>query len=169
MFGIHCQIARNMHWSVHNHQPQRTHTYAGTSLYSNVLFVSYDGFTPRQFTAFNRYILSSSVSAPNPCGSVLKWLPWIRIRIVNTDPDPGQSKWCPKRKQNLRFQVIKSNDHFAEGLMVFTRGWESSINVFFKAISNRNFFLYILKKYSYILAIKKPGSESGSGAGSILI
>jgi len=82
-----------------------------------------------------------SVSDPDPCGSVpvLKWLLWIgnRIRIGNTDPDSGQSKWCPKREKNLRFQVKKSNDHFAEGLMVFTqrffvftRGWESSINVF---------------------------------------
>ena len=40
---------------------------------------------------------------PDPCGSVLEWLPWIqiRIRIGNTDPDPGQSKWCPKRGKNL--------------------------------------------------------------------
>jgi len=44
-----------------------------------------------------------SVSDPDPCGSVLKWLPWIRIRIGNTDPDPdpGQSIWCPKREKNL--------------------------------------------------------------------
>jgi len=34
---------------------------------------------------------------PDPCGCVLKWLPWIWIPIGNTDPDPGQSKWCPKR------------------------------------------------------------------------
>jgi len=27
-----------------------------------------------------------------------------------------------KKKKNLRFQVKKSNNHFAEGLMVFTRG-----------------------------------------------
>jgi len=49
----------------------------------------------------------ASVSDPDPCGSVLIWLPWIRIRIGNTDPDPdpGQSKWCPKREQSLRFQV----------------------------------------------------------------
>jgi len=42
-----------------------------------------------------------SVSDPDPCGSVLKWLPWIRIRIGNTDLDQGQSKWCPKRGKNL--------------------------------------------------------------------
>jgi len=41
----------------------------------------------------------TSVSDPDPCGSVLKWPPWIRILIGNTDPDPGQSKWCPKRKK----------------------------------------------------------------------
>jgi len=36
----------------------------------------------------------TSVSDPGPWGSVLKWLPRIqnRIRIENTDPDPGQSK-----------------------------------------------------------------------------
>ena len=28
----------------------------------------------------------------DPCGSILKWLPWIRISIGNTDPDQGQSK-----------------------------------------------------------------------------
>jgi len=44
---------------------------------------------------------------PDPCGSVLKRLPWIRIRIGNTDldPYPGQSKWCPIRKKNLRLQA----------------------------------------------------------------
>jgi len=37
---------------------------------------------------------SPSVSDPDPdpCGSVLKRLPWLRIRIGNADPDPGQSK-----------------------------------------------------------------------------
>ena len=30
-----------------------------------------------------------------------------------------------KKEQNLRFQVKKSNDHFAEGLMVFTWALES--------------------------------------------
>jgi len=50
------------------------------------------------------------VSDPDPCGSVLKWLPWIRIRIRiwNTDPDPGRSKWCQKRKKILRFQVKRA-------------------------------------------------------------
>jgi len=42
--------------------------------------------------------LSCSVTDPDPCGSVLKWFPWIRIRNGNTDADPGQSKWCPKRR-----------------------------------------------------------------------
>jgi len=49
----------------------------------------------------------TSVSDPDPCGSVLKWLPWIRIRIcignTDPDPDPGQSKWSPTRKIKLRF------------------------------------------------------------------
>jgi len=61
-----------------------------------------------------------SVSDPDQCGSVLKWLPWIRIRNGNTDPDPGQSKWFSIRGKNLLFQVKKSIDHFAEGLMVLT-------------------------------------------------
>jgi hypothetical protein len=37
----------------------------------------------------------TSVSDPNPCGSALKWLPWIQIRIqgaisirIHMDPDP---------------------------------------------------------------------------------
>jgi len=42
------------------------------------------------------WVLKTSVLDPGPCGSVLKWLPWIRIRIGNTDPDPGQSEWCPE-------------------------------------------------------------------------
>jgi len=42
----------------------------------------------------------------DPCGSLLKWLPWIRIHNGNTDPDPdpGQSKWRQKSKTNPRFQ-----------------------------------------------------------------
>jgi len=55
---------------------------------------------------------------------------WIRIemapldldliRNMDPDPDPGQSNWCPEREKNLRFQVKKSIDNFAEGLMVLT-------------------------------------------------
>jgi len=52
--------------------------------------------------------LKTSVADPDPCVSVLKWLPWIRVRIGNTDPDPGQSKWRPKRENNQRFQLEKS-------------------------------------------------------------
>jgi len=37
-----------------------------------------------------------SVSDPDPCGALMKWHPWIRIRIGYKDPDPGQSKLCPK-------------------------------------------------------------------------
>jgi len=47
---------------------------------------------------------------------------WIHIEMapLNKDPDPEQSKWCPKRNKKLRFQVKKSIDHFVEGLMGFT-------------------------------------------------
>ena len=45
---------------------------------------------------------------------------WIRIEMAPQDPDPGQSKWCKKREQNLRFQVKESIDHFVEGLMILT-------------------------------------------------
>jgi len=52
----------------------------------------------------NTFCLICSVSHPDPdpCVSVLKWLPWTRIRIGNTDrdPNPGQSKWCLKRKKS---------------------------------------------------------------------
>jgi len=75
-----------------------------------------------------------SVSDPDPdlCGSVLKWLPWkrIRIRIGKTGPDPGQSKWCQKRGKNRWFQVKKSINHFAKGLMILTWTWKSSIDVY---------------------------------------
>jgi len=64
-------------------------------------------------------LCETSVSDRDLCGSVLKWPPRIQIRIGNTDPDPGQSKWCSKREKNLRFQVKKSIDHFAEGMMDF--------------------------------------------------
>jgi len=49
--------------------------------------------------AFLVFIIVSDLDA-DPCGSVLKWLPWIRIRIGNANPDPGQSKWCPKGKKS---------------------------------------------------------------------
>jgi len=51
----------------------------------------------------------------------------IRIQL---DPDTDPQHW---------FQVIKSFDHFSEGLMVLTWAWESSINVF-KAIREINNF-----------------------------
>jgi len=35
-------------------------------------------------------ITVARLSGPDPCGSVLKWLPWIRILIGNTDPDPDE-------------------------------------------------------------------------------
>jgi len=62
----------------------------------------------------------SCVSDPDPCGSVLKWLPWIRIRIGKRDPNPGKSNWFPKREKLVRFQDKKSIDHLVEDLMVFT-------------------------------------------------
>jgi len=57
------------------------------------------------FKKEGKFMLKTSVSDTDPCGSISKWLPWIRIRvhIGNIDPDPGQSKWCPKRKIKLRF------------------------------------------------------------------
>jgi len=67
---------------------------------------------------------------------------WIRIEMASLDTDLDQYlqnrsgsgsrtfKMVSKKEKNLRYQVKKSNDHFAEGLMVFTRAWESSINVF---------------------------------------
>jgi len=72
-------------------------------------------------------VYNQCVSDPDH-GIRIEMAPLDPYFIGNTDPhpDPGQSKW----KKNLRFQVQKSNDLFAEGLMVFTRGWESSINVF---------------------------------------
>jgi len=74
-------------------------------------------------------------------GSVLG----IRIRIQ--DCQNGVQKGT-----NLRFQVKKSIDHFAEGLMVLTWAWKSPINVF-KAIrdwkKNLDFF------FSFILVMNK--------------
>ena len=52
---------------------------------------------------------SSSVADPDPCGSVLKCLPRIRIRIGNTgsDQDPGQVKSRPKREKIRDFKLQK--------------------------------------------------------------
>jgi len=109
-----------------------------------------------KFERFFKWSVIISVSDPDPCGSVLKWLPWIRIRIGNTDPDPGQSKWSPKRKTNLIFQVKKSSDHFIEGLMVFTRAWESSVNVFTAICAGKTYF-YKNKKILIFFPLKNPG------------
>jgi hypothetical protein len=43
----------------------------------------------------NQIYISTSVSDPDPCGSVLKRLPWIRIGIGKTDPDLGQLELRP--------------------------------------------------------------------------
>jgi len=45
-----------------------------------------------------------------PGGSVLKWLHWIRIRIPNTDPDPGQSERRPRRAIIQIFQAENTID-----------------------------------------------------------
>jgi len=63
---------------------------------------------------------------------------WIRIEMAPLDRDPywqyGSGsrtvKIVYKKEKKLRFQVKKSNDHLAEGLIVFTGAWDSSINVF---------------------------------------
>jgi len=76
--------------------------------------------------------VSVSDPDPDPCGSVLKWLPWIRSRIHIWQYGSGSGsrtvKMVSKKEKNLRFQVKKSISHFAEGLIVFTTAWESSIN-----------------------------------------
>jgi len=33
---------------------------------------------------------------------------WIRIEMALLDPDPGQSKWCPKMETNLRFHLKRA-------------------------------------------------------------
>jgi len=69
--------------------------------------------------------ISSSVSDPDPCGSVLKWLPRIRIRTGNTDPDPypGQSKWRPKWVKIQKFQAGKSIDLLLEPGSLYARSF----------------------------------------------
>ncbi len=34
-----------------------------------------------------------SAADPDPHGSALIWLSWVRIRIGNADPDPGTRKY----------------------------------------------------------------------------
>jgi hypothetical protein len=38
-------------------------------------------------------VFLSSVLDPDPHGSALIWLSWIRIRIGNADPDPDRGAW----------------------------------------------------------------------------
>ena len=73
-----------------------------------IYFEDFKAHTRIPFQFF--FIVTDNFSDPDPCGSLLKWLPWIRIRIGNTDPDPGHSKWRPKWGKNLRFQVGKSSE-----------------------------------------------------------
>jgi len=47
--------------------------------------------------------VEGSVSHPDPCGSVLKCLPWIRILFGITDPDLDLSQGLSKREKNKRF------------------------------------------------------------------
>ena len=61
-------------------------------------------------------IPQTSVSDPDPCGtvliwhpgsgSILRWISWIRIHIGNTDPDLGDLNLAPKNEKNLNF-VLK--------------------------------------------------------------
>jgi len=82
---------------------------------------------------------------------------WIRIGMAPLDPDlywqyqSGSGsrtvKVVPKKEKNQRVQVKKSNDHFAEGLMVFTIGWESSINVFTAIFDWKKYFYFSKKNF----------------------
>ena len=63
-----------------------------------------------------------SVSDPDPATCGLKWLPWIRIfflEIPILDPDSDSQNDVRKGKKQI-FQVEKSKNYFAEGLVVFT-------------------------------------------------
>jgi len=84
----------------------------------------------------------------------------IRIRIRIQDSQ--------KKEKNLWFQFKKRIDHFAEGMKVFPRAWESSINVLQKFVMRNNICIF----HFFFLVMKKPGSGSVStynvGSGSIL-
>jgi len=74
-----------------------------------------------------------SVSDPDPCGSAFIWLPWIRIRIGNTDldPDPGQSKWRLKRGKIRDFKLKRALSNMLKARwFLCTWAWKSSIYVF---------------------------------------
>ena len=50
------------------------------------------GTISKELSFFQSDTIFTSVSDPDLCGSVLKWLPWIQINIGNTDLYPGQLK-----------------------------------------------------------------------------
>jgi len=110
------------------------------------------------------FLDSVSDPDPDPCGSVLKMAP------LDPDPDPywqyGSGsrtvKMVSKKEKKLIFQVKKSNDHFVEGLMVFNRAWESSINVFTAICDWKQYFNFSKKKF-LIFWPWKTWIESGSG------
>jgi len=100
-------------------------------------------------------ILETSVSDldPNPCGSVLKWLPWIRIRPV---------------VQFINFFQYK----FAKYFDIFNTGM--SLLLFFLFLDQEHFFTDSCyeskkspinqKKFDFLTSWEKAGSGSGSAS-----
>jgi len=99
----------------------------------------------------------ASVADPDrdPCVSVLKLLPWIRIRICmgSTDPapNPRQSKWRPKRKKNLRFLNCKEKelfcwrpDSYHLSLSFLNKGLHGNLWLqYYKFIFEKNFLTFL--------------------------
>jgi len=102
---------------------------------------------------------------PDPWGPVLKWLPWIRIRIrignTDLDPDPGQSNWCPKRKKIWDFKLKRA-------LTILVKAWwfllEPGSPQYLWQFVTEIYLDFQTQNFFECWSWKKPGSESGSGS-----
>jgi len=131
------------------------------------LWVQSEGFICRVLSPFLMSLIQSWRTSLHRSWQFSKELPTPK----EFSPHSTVGKWKQKNlavlwlilKLRNKYCDNKSNDHFAEGVMVgFNRAWESSTMSLQQFVTGNN--ILIFQKKNYILAIKKPGSESGSGS-----
>ncbi len=79
--------------------PQRMNV--SMSVWMNVLYKKLNKQKPLTILLF-----MISVADPDPHRYAFILVGWIRIRIGNTDPDPGGPKWNKKSEENSSFEVL---------------------------------------------------------------
>jgi len=114
-------------------------TWCGCRQSPSLIFTAW----PRHSSQLSKVFTTVWVPDPYSCGSVLKWLPWIRICIGNRDSRSGSRTVKMKTKKGGKCEISSLKQHFAEGLMVFTWAWKSLIKVFLQFVPKNGRFFFV--------------------------